>query len=93
MHNLSHAKIEISKTRGGIKIVTKNVSSCRGCDQFARDLMVKLGVKTFELDSGAGYTAVIVYGAWINGEYVERGFFDVFYDFEDKCYYALQDLG
>lgn len=92
MSNLNFAKIEITKTRGGFKIKTSNITSCRGCDQFARDLAAKLGIKTFEVDSGATWTTLIVMAAWINGEYVEKAYFDIFYDYEEKCFYALQDM-
>ena len=92
MSNLNHAEITISKTRGGIKVRIGNMTSCRGSRQFAYDLMAKLGIKTFEIDGGAGYTTAIITASWIGGEYVERGFFDVFYDYEEKCYYMLQDM-
>ncbi|ABR24579.1 hypothetical protein PIJPGVCJ_CDS0185 [Escherichia phage MIZ5] len=92
MSNLSFAKVEISKTRGGFKIKTSNITSCRGCDQFARDLAVKLGIKTFTVESGSNWTTLIVTAAWINGEYVEKAYFDIFYDYEEKCFYALQDM-
>ncbi|EIC3047345.1 hypothetical protein LAB19_001680 [Salmonella enterica subsp. enterica serovar Manhattan] len=90
--SLRFAKIAFNRTRGGLMIKTSNITSCRGCPQFARDLAAELGIKTFEVDGGAGHTTLIVMASWIDGEYFEKAYFDVFYDFEEKCFYALQDI-
>ncbi|EPE8131250.1 hypothetical protein ACSOPN_002401 [Escherichia coli] len=89
---MEFAQVLTKKTNGGLMIKTFGVSPARGYDQFARDLAHHLGIKTFEVDSGKCHTTLIVYAAWIEGGYYEKAYFDVFYDYEEKCFYTLQDL-
>ena len=86
------AKVVTKKTYGGLMIQVLNITAARGCNQFARDIAHHLGIKTFEVDSSKDHTTLIAYSAWIDGEYYNKVYFDVFYDYEEKCFYVLQDI-